>query len=142
MPNFAKVKPFLLTLCLFSIITGCGRETITGSGEAKQEKREVSTFSGINVDGKYAILGTIGKPADLVISSNPNILPHIVSSVEDDILTIKDDKSADLQPSVDQQIWFTTETFQTLNLSGNGQFQMAKLNGKTLDCSLKGSHRV
>ncbi len=141
MHNFFKLAPTILAVCLFSLMTGCGHETIKGEGAAKQEQREIKAFSGIEIDGNYAILGTIGKPDELVISSNPNILPHIKSSVDSGILIIKNDDSVNLKPSVAQKIWFTTEEFQSLRLSGNSQFQI-ELNSNKLDCEFKGSHKA
>lgn len=123
-------------------MTGCGKQSINGKGDAKQERREIKSFSGVDVDGIYIISGTIGQPNELVISSNPNILPYIKSSIDSDILTIKYDDSVKLAPSVQQTIWFTTDNFQTLNLSGNTQFQMTDVNGKQLVCKLNGSHKV
>lgn len=137
-----KLAPMTLVVFLFILMTGCGRETIKGEGAFKQEHRETKAFSGVDIDGDYVILAKMGKPAELVISSNPNILPHILSSVESDILTIKNDKSVNLQPSVTQNIWFTAEQFNTLHLSGNIQFQMLDVNSDNLDCLFSGSHKV
>lgn len=142
MPKFIKFAPLILAVCLSSLMTGCGRESIQGKGEAKQEHREIKTFSAVDINGNFDIVGTIGQPDELVISSNPNILPYIKSSVDNDTLAIKSDDSVNLQPTVTQGIWFTTNEFLSLHLSGNTQFQLANLNGDKLECDLKGSHKV
>jgi len=132
--------PLIVSLCL--LISGCGHETIKGEGASKQEKREVSQFSGLEVDGAYAILGKVGSPQELVIASNPNILPYINTSVDDDMLIIKSKGSVKLQPSGSQNIWFTAKQLNTLRLKGASQFQITNVGTDDFNVSLEGSHKV
>jgi len=141
-PNLIKFTPLALVAVIFFLMTGCGHESIKGEGDAKTEPREVAAFTGITVDGDYAILGKMGKPTEVVIGSNPNILPYIQATVESGILTVKNDDKVVLHPTHTQNIWFTTEEFHTLNLSGDTQFQFLDLNSTDLDCNLSGSHKV
>jgi hypothetical protein len=136
-----KLASFALII-ISCLLTACGRESIKGEGEPKQEHREVQAFSGLEIDGDYTIIGKIGKPQEFVIASNPNILPHIKSSVDSDILTIKNDDNVNLQPTIAQHVWFTTEQFHTLRLNGNSRFQLTGLNSENLDCVFSGSQKV
>lgn len=137
--NFVKLA---LIVSIFSFISGCGQNSIKGEGAATQERRDVKSFSGIEIDGDYAVLGTIGKQEQLVISTNPNILPYIKSTISNDILTIKSDDSVKLQPTVKQNISFATQELNSVLLSGNMQFQMNSLNSKNLECTFNGSNKA
>ncbi|MBA3662299.1 MAG: DUF2807 domain-containing protein [Gammaproteobacteria bacterium] len=139
---YTKAVPLVLIVFLVPLLTGCERKYIKGEGTATQESRKITNFSTIEADGEYHIKGTIGTPEELVISSNPNLIPYIKSSVDNKILTIHVDDSVKLLPSVQQNIWFTTDQLHTLNLKGNSQFEMYDLNDKQLNCTFKGTHIV
>tara|TARA_R110000868_G_scaffold210193_2_gene460216 strand:+ start:2009 stop:2695 length:687 start_codon:yes stop_codon:yes gene_type:complete len=131
-----------LGLCLAATLTGCGREKVTGTGTEKQEVRNTAEFTGLNVNGNYAIAGSIASPQKVVIGSNENILPYITSSVSSDVLMIDQKSSVELTPTVEQKIWFFTNEFNSLTLTGASQFQFLGLKTDKLNISLTGSHRL
>lgn len=135
------IKLLFLTAGLCSL-TACGRETVKGTGDAKQEVRNLSEFTGLNVSGNYEILGSPGTPDKFVISTNENILPYIETYVKDDTVFVEGKKKADLFPTVTQNIWFTVPKFNNLTLSGASIFQYQNLDTGKLTINLSGSHQL
>lgn len=139
MNKFVKVLLLTASVCA---ITSCGRETVKGTGEAKQEIRNLSEFTGLNVSGNYQILGAAGSPDKFVISTNENILPYIETYVKDSTLIVESKKKADIFPTVTQNIWFTVPKFKNLTLNGASVFQYQNLNTDKLTVTLSGSHQL
>ena len=136
------IRQFMLLTAAAALVTSCSRETLTGTGAAKQEHRNFKEFSGLNVSGNYEILGTKGMPEKFVISSNANILPYIETWVKDAVLTVEDKKSVTLHPTVTQNIWFTIPKLESVTLNGSSVFQFPELDADKLTLNLSGSHHL
>lgn len=139
MNKFAKILLLTAGLCA---LTSCGRETVKGTGDAKQEVRNLSEFTGLNVNGNYQILGSPGSPDKFVISTNENILPYIETYVKDSTVIVETKKKADIFPTVAQNIWFTVPKFNNLTMNGASVFQYQNLETDKLTVTLSGSHQV
>ncbi len=123
-------------------MSGCGREHVTGTGQAKMQVRKVAEFNGVNVSGSYAVIGAMGTPEKVVISTNENLLPYIESNVKDGVLIIENSKKADIEPTVKQDIWFFASSFKSIALNGSSKFQFFDMKSDKLDINLSGSHRL
>jgi len=137
-----QISVVLIIVSLIFTLTSCSRQQVNGSGASKQETREVSEFTGLNIDGNYSILGTISSPQRFVISTNENLLPFIETNVKDGILTIQNKSSTDLHPTSGQSIWFYVPSFESLTLNGISKFQLTNLDSEKLSITLTGSHRL
>lgn len=135
------IKILLLTAGLCTL-TSCGRETVKGTGDAKQEIRNLEEFTGLNVSGNYQILGSPGSPEKFIISTNANLLPYIETSVKDGNVIVETKKKTDLSPTVTQNIWFTAPKFNNLILNGSSVFQFQDLETDKLTINLSGSHQL
>lgn len=143
MNSYRKLIGCATIACLLTTVSACSKQDdVKGTGNAKQETREVSAFSGINITGKYSIMGKIGSPQEFTISSNENILPHIKSSVDSGILVIADDDSVNVYPTVPQSIWFTAESISSISIDGASSFQLTGLNTDKLTIALAGAHTI
>lgn len=133
----------IATIILASLlIISCGREQVTGSGAAKADNREVTAFTSLVVNGAYQINGNNSEKPTLTITSNENLLPFIVSSVQRGTLTIANKKNVDLFPTTQQIITFSTQNFDSLTLNGSSNFTFDNLKTKTLTMNLSGSNQV
>lgn len=133
---------FMVAMGLTVALSGCGREQVTGTGEGKQDVRNVAEFSGINVNGNYEIVGSMGSPQKVVVFSNENLLPYITSTVKSSVLMIDTSKSADIKPTIIQKMWFFSDVFDSLTLNGASRFQFLDLKAKKLVISLTGAHQL
>jgi hypothetical protein len=133
---------FMVAMGLTVALSGCGREQLTGTGEGKQEVRNVAEFAGINVNGNYEIVGSMGSPQKVVLFSNENLLPYITSTVKSSVLMIDTSKSADIKPTIIQKMWFFSDVFDSLTLNGASKFQFLDLKAKKLVISLTGAHQL
>jgi len=135
------IKSIVIAAGFLSLV-GCGREEIKGTGDAKQEIRNLAKFTGMNVNGNYQILGSPGSPDKFVISTNANLLPYVETTVKDGIVIVQNAKKKDLVPTVTQNIWFTVPKFNSLILNGSSIFQFQDLKTDKLDINLSGSHQL
>jgi hypothetical protein len=136
------IVALIISISTLLTVTSCSHEQVNGKGAPKQETRDVSEFTGININGNYMIQGTIGTPQKFVIGTNEDLLPYIKSSVSSDVLVIENKSSTDLHPTVSQNIWFTVKSFNNLTMTGTSQFQLPNIDSDSLRLTLTGSHRV
>ena len=136
------IKHSLILILMAAAITACGRKEVQGTGQEKQEVRNVAQFTGINVNGNYKILGSTGSPQKVVIASNANLLPFIETNVSDSVLIVQDQKKMVLHPTLDQRIWFNTTKFNSVTLNGSSVFQFQHLKTDNLDIHLSGAHQL
>ncbi|WP_244896975.1 GIN domain-containing protein [Candidatus Coxiella mudrowiae] len=62
--------------------------SIKGSGKVISQAREVPSFEHIRAAGELKIVVIVGKLQKVVVKTNDNIKPYIVTSVKDDTLEI------------------------------------------------------
>lgn len=124
------------------LLTACNRENITGTGEIKQETRTIAEFSGINVNGSYNLTGAQGDPQSFSLASNENLLPYIVTSVDDNVLNIESKKHVELHPAGQQTVDFKVSKFNSFTANGSSNFKFLNLTADNLSMVLSGSHHV
>ena len=88
----------LLTGCIVLDLNGCGRETVTGSGEVVSETRPITDVDAIKLEGQGQVIITRGNTLSLEIRTDANILPHIETTVRNKKLTISH-TNKNLKPS-------------------------------------------
>lgn len=78
-----------LCLCI-GLLVGCssGSKSITGNGQLKTESRQVSQFDSIRVHGAFKISVVQAADQMLSVSADSNILPKIITKVEDHVLNV------------------------------------------------------
>ena len=78
----------LLSGSIVFFLTGCGLQTVKGSGNVVTESRSVPEFDQIRLEGQGKVILTRGANHFLIISTDDNILPHIETSVRNRKLII------------------------------------------------------
>jgi len=81
---------------ILTTMTGCGISfgpPLQGSGVEKTETRAVGTFTEIEVGHAIELEVTIGPAADLVVTADDNLLPHLRTDISGDRLRITSDQN-------------------------------------------------
>lgn len=118
------------------------QETVTGSGKLVTTTRSVSDFNTIHLlnAGKLTIKQT-GKEK-LKVTTDDNILPLLLTEVNDSVLTLKNSKPVNLKPTKDNEYVIEVKELSKLEIKGAGTITVEKLDGKQLDIEVQGAGTV
>ncbi len=117
-------------------VSGC----VQGSGSAKEENRSLPAFHGLEVDGAYTVRIACQKDQSVEISADDNLLPLILTEVQDGILRVTSKKS--ICASAPMTLTITVENLDLIRSSGANEFQVQNLKGEALEVELSGSSNM
>jgi hypothetical protein len=131
----ATSKPLLL----LAAVGLCACSTV-GNGVAHAETREVGEFDEIDSGGIVDVVVRIGDATRVEVRGDQNVVPLVVTAVEDGRLEIRTKKS--LIPDLDLVVDITTPALRELDLSGAGSADVRGLDGGEFELGLSGAGRV
>lgn len=136
-------KMLLLLLSAPVILTSCNfmdGKRVKGNGNVTTEERSVGSFKGVRSSGSFDIYVSTG-PQSLKIEAEDNLLPHIESYVDGDILKIETKDGIWLRPKRSIKIYVTAPTFKQIRSSGSGNIigQNTITDSNKIDVSVSGS---
>jgi hypothetical protein len=134
----------LFCITLLCALTGCdfatGKNKIHGSGQAKNETRQVAPFTAIEAKCAGTINVTAqGKPG-LEISGDDNIVPLIKTEVRNNTLYITAEK--DYEPKNKMQINISTPDLARFVFAGAGEAALANIKNNQLEVVASGAGEV
>lgn len=98
--------------------------TVVGSGNIVQETRSVTGAAGVDLRGIANLSIDQGAPEELILETDDNLLPLILTEVQGGILVISKDPTVNLQPSQSQgtgiEANLTLSSIDSITLSGVG----------------------
>jgi len=113
--------------------------TIHGSGKPASEKREVRGFHAVRLSGVGELTVRQGGTESLSIEAEDNILPKIVTEVEDGRLTIGVERGVSIRPTLPVRYTLVVTDLTDLQLSGSGKVITGPLQCGDLSVRLSGS---
>lgn len=113
----------LLTLSFLLITSSCsisinGPERVTGSKNVVSEVREVGYFNAIQVSNAIDLIVTIGEEFHLEVKADDNIVPLLITEVEDDVLKIFVERGFTFRNVKSQKVYVTLPLLTSLSASG------------------------
>ena len=114
-------------------ISGC----VQGSGSAKEENRSLPAFHALEVAGAYTVRIVCQKDQRVEISADDNLLPLILTEVQDGTLRVTSKKS--ICASAPMTLTMTVDTLDLIRSSGANEFHVQNLKGGALEVELSGS---
>lgn len=117
--------------------TGNAGGCVQGSGSAKEEARSLPAFHALEVDGAYTVRIVCQKDQSVEISADDNLLPLILTEVQDGILRVTSKKS--ICASAPLTLTITVKSLDLIRSSGANEFQVQDLKGESLEVELSGS---
>ena len=119
-----------------SVNEGC----VSGSGKRKVEKRKVSSFNKIDIDGVFDVKIELQKKQGVEIIGDDNILPYIVTKSSGDTLVITSSKS--ICPSLSLQVNISQENIEKLDADGSNDINISRIKNKSFLLNLNGAGDV
>jgi hypothetical protein len=124
---------------LVILSTGCDWKGIRGNGNIKTESRPVTAFARIDAGGFYILEWRPGAPS-FNITTDENLLSHIKTSVEGDILKIEIDGA--ISPTRGIKIAIASPSLAGATFSGALKFDATQLSGGTFALETSGAANV
>ena len=84
-----------LFLFLSILLVGCHSWGLKGSGNIREEERNIAEFSKIDISGYFKVDVEFGETTSLKIITDDNFLPLIKTNVKDQTLEISTKKNLD-----------------------------------------------
>ncbi|WP_343667787.1 head GIN domain-containing protein [Chitinophaga sp.] len=129
-----------LMLLFTSVTVFAQKEHITGSGTIKKESRSASPFKSIAASGSFNVYITPGSGSSIEIEADDNILPYIVTDIEDGELQLHVKKGYNIKPSQKITVNVTMAEVKSLAASGSGGFySKGTLKGNKVELGISGS---
>ena len=135
---------FFLGILLVTIgLSACTTAATIGSGEIITETREVGAFTGVQLNDTGEVTITVGEPQSVAINAYENLLPLLVTRVEDDVLII-DLLDDDTSYITDTPITYTISvpSLDYVNLGGTGNITIHNLDNDTFTADIPGPGSV
>jgi len=160
LPAVSIVTAILTTGCIVISLNGCGMKTVKGSGNLVTEKRQLSDFNQISLQGTGKVTLSKGDRQYLKIRTDDNVMPLIETDVRNGkleishsrwnlrpttleyFITVKDLKGASISGSGDisGKDRFVSDDFYT-DVSGAGNISL-ELDVAQLDSNISGSGSI
>ncbi|MBA3035116.1 MAG: DUF2807 domain-containing protein [Desulfobacterium sp.] len=116
--------------------TGCGNG-IEGNGIDKTEKRSVSTFTSVEVDGAFNVYIECQKKNSIEVRGDSNILPYITTKVKGNTLQITSNRT--ICPKKLLEIKVSADNIERVSVSGAVDLSISGVNNKSLDIEADGA---
>jgi len=141
-PFYTVRNVLLFVLMLVTLAaTGC-QSSVTGSGDAVEETREVSGFTGVALAGIGELTIELGDEEALRIQAEENLLEYIETEVKNEMLEIRIQSGINLKPTKPLRFYLTVKSLNTIALSGSGEIQVPDLVASQFRVSISGSGYV
>lgn len=129
-----------MTLLLFTCIAlvGCAAP-IRGSGDVVEEKREVSGFDRVQLDGVGELILAQGENESLLIEAEDNLMQYIKSSVRGDQLIIDIQSRRPLVPTEPIKFYVTMKEIEGVAVDGAGSVHSEGIETKSLELDINGA---
>jgi hypothetical protein len=133
------MKRTIVSLSLMALLLSVGGckfgGHVTGSGAMKLEKRDVSTFTSVEISGAYDVEIVAQKSQSLEIEGDDNLLPLIKTEVNNGVLRIYSDKSFNTKNKLHVRI--AVQSLDSINTSGASDITASDI--KTDDFNVEAS---
>lgn len=137
-----KAVAFLFSLLVAGLLqpvyalsgnTGC----LEGSGSVKNEQRDVSPFNAIQAEGAFDIRITCGKKQQITVRTDDNLLPHISTTVAQNVLRIETKRS--ICTESDLSVIIEVPDIEKIESEGANDINITGIDNQLLELSVDGS---
>ena len=113
------------------LLAGCG-QSVVGSGQVKTTTMEVNGTAKVKFFGMGQLLISQGDSDSLNITTDDNLLPHLGSRLEGEILTLDQKSGALLKPSKGIEYKLQLKSMEALDWSGVGKVSLSDIKAPRL----------
>ncbi len=115
------------------ITSGC----IEGSGKGKSDKRQISSFNSVLIDGAFDVNIEMQKKEGVEVAGDDNIIPNITTKVSGNKLIVSSNKS--ICPKQKLEVNISAPDIEQVRMEGSSDIIITGVNNKSLTVELDGS---
>jgi hypothetical protein len=115
-------------------------DSSAASAADKTETRQAGKFSGIDLRAPADVVFSIGASPSITVSGPADVLPLLLTSIHDDVLTIEFKEHVTLTRAV--KVVITSPSLQAVNLAGSGSMTASGIHGDSLNLNVSGSGSI
>jgi hypothetical protein len=115
------------------VVSGCKE----GSGIRKSEKRNVSSFDSVHLDGAFDVTIELQQKRGLEVAGDDNIIPHIITEVKGDTLYVTSDTS--ICSKIGLHVHITNDDIQKITADGSSDISVSHVKNRSLTVSINGA---
>jgi hypothetical protein len=124
-------------LCGCSYVSRFSVKSITGSGKTITDKRYVSDFNALEVEGAYDVTVECGQPTSLEIQADDNIMPLIKTELRGSKLVISSQERFNVGHS--PVIKITAPDVRDISLPGASNLSVSNVKNDSFSLSIRGA---
>lgn len=113
----------LSLLFLFTALTGCKKEKVSGGGEIISENRSANNFYNIKVDGNTALFVTGGTEYKVSVKGFENVVPRLKTVVENGTLKIHFEQGVNITND-NSEVYITMPSLGSIISNGNSNMEI------------------
>jgi hypothetical protein len=135
---------FCTSFCLAQAQWWGSGERIEGNGVMTKETRNLGAYTAVSSSGSFHVVLQFGKPGELTIEGEENLLPYLETKVENNVLKLQYRKNLNIVRMKKVTVYVPISRIEGIylsgsgNIEGNGDFGNE---GNTL-CRLSGSGNI
>jgi hypothetical protein len=132
-------------LLIALLLSSCGFQIVSGTGNVVTETRDVSNFSRITLAGIGDVYVTQGEAVSVRIEAEDNLIPYFETAVQGDTLTIgikNEYMGVNLHPLKPVKFYVSTPKIAAVKLAGSGNILAGDVQTTGFDISLLGSGNI
>ena len=139
-----KIKIGIGILLIALIVSGCTttNKVITGTGNVTKEDRAISEVTSVNLAWLGDLTILLGDKESLVVEAEANLLPQIITKVENGVLTIGTLPNVSIIPLLPVRYTLTVKSLQGIKVSSSGNITGPALQGIDMKLAISSSGNI
>lgn len=124
-----------------TVSTGDGdsSDTVTGNGKVAKEEKSLVGFSSIELQGVFNVFLSQGNEDKVVVETDENLQPYVVTYIKDDILTVKLKDSSSIKNLKQINVYIQCKNLNKISSNGVGRIQTkTPIRGESLELDMNG----
>ncbi len=130
----------VMLACMPTALLPGGR--IEGSGQISSTTRSIGNAARVNLQGSGDVTVVIGDQPSVVIETDDNLLPYLITSVRGGTLTLRTKLGTDVVPTDRIRYTVTLRTLDGITMDGSGNITAAGVQGPSLTIRMPGSGNI
>ena len=130
----------VMLACMPTALLPGGR--IEGSGRISSTTRSIGNAARVNLQGSGDVTVVIGDQPSVVIETDDNLLPYLITSVRGGTLTLRTKLGTDVVPTDRIRYTVTLRKLDGITMDGSGNITAAGVQGPSLTIRMPGSGNI
>ena len=133
------VIALMMSACSFMSFTA---SSVEGSGNVVSEPRGLTAFNSVELRGSADVNITFGTSESVTVEADDNVLPLIVTFMQNQRLKISLKSNTSMNPSNAVHVYVTVKSLQDIELSRSGNINITDRDGDTVQIDMPRSGNI